>query len=438
MNPIITDSKAVFKVKQGNRSFDDNGYLCINNCVLTAAEVNDYLGKEISGWQQLSLDPNKAYGIYRPLEELQKSVDTYNLIPLTDNHIAISPEKPAREKWFGSAGESSRIEGNELLNTVKVWVGKAIQEIQAADNNPEQGRKDLSCGYGYDLVQEVGEFNGKQYQFKMVNIKANHVALVDDGRVSTAMIADSASINNQGVKKMGFSIAKLLGRFLANDKKMLLDAAEKEEAEKGLKDEIKALAKDIGMAVGGGSDPEANENEQIKKLTQAVMTLHAIQSAEGDDAEPEEKDCNDVDPEVKASSYSEKDKDAKDVEKDAEDDEDDSEAEDDEKDEKEKEKAMDAAISKAVVAHMSRHNKVIGLCQNAIGKLSSDILMDADTDSLASKVLKIKGVACDSRTLAEKIVMLETLNQTRVKPQVAADKKAVASAVTYKSNVIRR
>ena len=95
----------------------------------------------------------------------------------------MSSSVPHQEQWIGCIGTDARIEGNDLLNTVIVWKKSAVDEIHQADQNINDGKKDLSCGYASKLVPEEGIFEGKQYHFRMVDLKGNHVALVASGRV---------------------------------------------------------------------------------------------------------------------------------------------------------------------------------------------------------------------------------------------------------------
>lgn len=359
---------ANFKVKysDSNRSYDENGFLRVKDCVLTAEEVSDYLGKEIGGWRELGLEPNELVGIYRPLDEIEKAVHTYNALPLTDNHIVITPSNPHRERIFGTSGSTAYMQDGQLINDVVVWVGKGIDEIEAATKDPSRGRKDLSCGYTYDLVQESGEFNGKPYQFKMVNIQANHVALVKEARVEGAGIADSKPVK-KGM--FMFSLAKFLKAF-ANDGKAK-DGENLREVAKGLA----SMAKD--------ADYEGKEDKLLDEMAEVLTQLKGNQNAEkAADNEPSEEEKK------KAADEEAKKKEEK-------------EAKDNETKEAEKKDAADSAVK--------QFGEVMALGTKVIGRINPDMLMDASSEALTDKILTLKKVAIDGKTPEQKLELLKSL-----------------------------
>ena len=65
-----------------NRTIDENGFLHVANNILSNAEISEYVGREILGYENLGLEPNKVYKIYRPADELEKSAHTFNNLPL--------------------------------------------------------------------------------------------------------------------------------------------------------------------------------------------------------------------------------------------------------------------------------------------------------------------------------------------------------------------
>lgn len=46
----------------------------------------------------------------------------------------------------------------------------------------DNGKKELSCGYVADCIEESGTYNGEKYDVRQTNIRYNHVALVERGR----------------------------------------------------------------------------------------------------------------------------------------------------------------------------------------------------------------------------------------------------------------
>jgi hypothetical protein len=394
------------KIQYGsNRRINEgNGHLYVSDCVITSACVSEYLGKEIQGYEDFGLEPNKLYGVLRAYKEIEKALETYKGLPLLDKHIAISAERPHEKEWLGTVGTDAKLDGNNLLNTVVIWKQEAIDAINNADKGDKKnGKKCLSVGYGYDIVKEDGIFEGKQYQFKMTNIKGNHVALVDDGRVPDAQIADSA-INFNYLKRLSMKKNSLLTTLFnwAMDAKM----KDSNELEKEMK-ELKAKADD---------EFEGGAEEKKEMLDSMESKLEEMKKKEAKDSEPEkEKEAKD-EAESKA------------------------EAEKEEKERKEK-KAEDRAIiamdekkiaekASQMAMNMIRANtEVTALCERVIGKLPESMLYDS-IDSKINKALKIAqpNMSYDNKSLEVKTAILETLannkhaiRQTDYAKQYAAD-----------------
>lgn len=378
---------ANFRVKYSdtNRSYDSNGYLRVKDCVLTAEEVSDYKGREITGWQQLGLNPDQPYGILRPLSEIEKALDTYNNLPLTDNHVVITPQNPHRERIFGTIGSNSYIKDGQLISDVIVWVKKAIDEIEAATKNPSQGRKDLSCGYNYDLVQESGEFNGKPYHFKMINIQANHVALVKEARVEGSGIADQKPLKGKRSMFNSKLVKALKGLFASDGKAKDSDKEHLQEVAKGL------------LSMARDTDYEGKEDKLLDEMTGILSELRGTQNAEKastGDNEPDDETAK-----KKAAEEAKK-----------------KEAADNEAKENEKAAAADSAVK--------QYGEVIALGQRVLGRINPEMLMDSKPETLADKILTTKKVACDGKSFDEKLALLRSLadqQQMRKVPTITAN-----------------
>jgi hypothetical protein len=108
-----------------------------------------------------------------------------------DNHVPVSSSELEKTKihqrLVGSIEGNVRMVGDYLVGDVVVWTDGAQDGIET------KAQSDLSCGYRYDLDLKPGRApNGQPYDMSMHTISANHVALVPDGRVPGAMIADAA------------------------------------------------------------------------------------------------------------------------------------------------------------------------------------------------------------------------------------------------------
>ncbi len=391
--------------KSSNRRINDgNGHLYVTDCILTSACVSEYLGEEIQGWEQLGLDAKKRYGVLRPREEIEKAIDTYKGLSLLDKHIAVTTEIPQDKYWLGTVGTDARMDGDDLLNTVVVWKQDAIDAIEKADEGHPEGKKCLSVGYKYDIVKEDGTFKNKKYQFKMTNIRGNHVALVDAGRVDGAQVADS----NINIKNNNFKGLSMKNTFLKTLYRFALDAKACDSSE--LEKEIKELKEQAEDEFEGGAKEKKEMLDSMEEKLEKIKEKEAADKAAKDNEpkEPKEPGAKDNEPEPKKPKV--------------EDNEPKKPAEDraiiamDEK--KIAEKASQMAMDM-----MRANTEVTALCERVIGKLPEHMLYDS-AESKINKTLKIaqEGFDHSAKSMEVKTAILETL---------ANNKKIVRDSNSY-------
>lgn len=263
---IVTDS---------NRIEQPFNYLTVENCVLTGADVAKYFGFEVPNFKELGLEPTKIYNVYRPQSEIHDS--NFNLKPLLSRHIDFSADDYKHKFIVGAVGDT-RMEGEELKATIEFWSQEAI-------DNLNKGIKKLSCGYTYTPVLETGIYNGQSYDIKMTNIEANHVAMVDNPRYKSAIVADEKfSINKllKGIKKMSF-LSKLK-KLVMDEESMSFDegieAAKSIMANDSLSEKEKEEALEELKEKGKKADAK---DEELKAKMQKATELA------GDEDKPEEK-----------------------------------------------------------------------------------------------------------------------------------------------------
>ena len=179
----MKNEKLAFDTK---RHKDVNGYLHVEVSPLTKETVNPYYGREIPGWEDLELDPEKIYYGYRAGSELKKALNTFNGIPVLDEHKLDSAERPLKEERVGFTGTSAKWEAPYIMNALIITDAAAIELIES------NKQRELSASYRYKPVFNSGYFNGEKYDFIMTDIQANHIALVAEGRAgSDVLVYDS-------------------------------------------------------------------------------------------------------------------------------------------------------------------------------------------------------------------------------------------------------
>lgn len=179
-------TKQVMAFDRSVRRVDDDGHLHVERCILSAAVVSPYYGSELKDAERLGLKPDVLYQVYRDADALRDAAASMNGKPLIEIHQPISADAHPREITVGAVNNVS-FDAPDLIGELSVWDGDAIARIQ------DGSKRSVSAGYAYDIVPESGTINGQEYSLKMVNIRFNHLALVEKPRVDTAIIGDSAS-----------------------------------------------------------------------------------------------------------------------------------------------------------------------------------------------------------------------------------------------------
>lgn len=159
---------------------DVNGWYEIKNNPLSKVGVFPYLGRNIG-----APDPDKLYSVLRPADELANpdTVNSFRLLPLIDDHTMLGDENsgftPAEQKGVqGTTGDNVSFNNATgiLQSNIKVFSERLKKLI-------ESGKKQLSCGYRCLYEAATGTYQGQTYDYIQRNIRGNHLALVDQGRM---------------------------------------------------------------------------------------------------------------------------------------------------------------------------------------------------------------------------------------------------------------
>lgn len=170
------------------KQVDKNDFWFIENNPITKVGVYPYLGKQISQ----DCEPDKIYYVLRPKEELfrKETLDSLRLIPLIDGHTMIGKDFTAPEDkgLDGTLGDNVSHDTDTIYNDLKIISNKMKEEIQ-------NGKKELSLGYFCRYDKQPGTYKGQRYDYVQRDIIANHLALVDKGRMGADVrVYDSKNI----------------------------------------------------------------------------------------------------------------------------------------------------------------------------------------------------------------------------------------------------
>lgn len=272
------------------RTIDVDGRMHVANCPISKAMVCPYYGSEIPGWQELGLERTRKYMMLRPPEELEAAASTFNNIQVLVRHTAVSADDPKQTDVGGTTGTDTFFDGTYLRTTLTLWTQEAIDDVE----NEETA--ELSASYLYTPIMEAGTFEGLRYDGRMVNIVANHVALVEQGRAGPDVHVSDSLPKGFRMKK-SFLLRTVRG--LANDAD--IDG-----------EELLAIITAAGAAGAGADDDDLNDDPNVSageipegvaaflsgKLNDDEMgELAKCFAPKADDADPDDDDsADDADP----------------------------------------------------------------------------------------------------------------------------------------------
>jgi Uncharacterized protein conserved in bacteria (DUF2213) len=160
--------------------YDADGRLRIGAAPISKACVNGYRGKEISGWKELKLNPERLYNLLRDPEELERAAPSFNMVPLLIKHTPTSAaDHQAQADLVVGAVADCEFRNPYLDASLIIWTREAIDRVESA------AQRELSAGYHYRVDLTPGNFGGVRYDGVMRDIVGNHVALVERGRAGS-------------------------------------------------------------------------------------------------------------------------------------------------------------------------------------------------------------------------------------------------------------
>ncbi len=297
---------------------EPEGYLICKDVPVARIGKQKYLGDEIG---LSGKDADKEFEVYRPEDEVfsEATIASFEGMPVTDDH----PEDPVTAENIhlyqkGHVQNVHRGSGKESDMLIADLVITDPTTIQAVLD----GKREISCGYDYNMDENDGQFTQRQ-------IRGNHVAIVDRGRAGHRVCIKDSAPNERRKTKVSKRV-KLLSRMFASFAKdeevtpeEVADAAEEiqaiavedpeDTAPKSVADEevepapapdkLDKIIEMLSRLLGEGQDAEPEveapeEADPLQKLEDDLTELEAMRSeGEETDEEPEEPTSNFVDPE---------------------------------------------------------------------------------------------------------------------------------------------
>lgn len=190
--------------RESVRELDRDGRMRVAVTNISKATVNPYVGREIPGWRQMSLDPDRIYRLYRDPDELAKGAPTFNGLPLLSEHVAVTADSHDPELVLGATGTDAVFDAPYLKNSLVLWTRAGIDGVESEE------AKEVSSSYHYrpDMTPGVSPW-GEPYDGVMRDIVGNHVALVREGRAGADVVVGDS---NEEIAKMAAAKPVILTR----------------------------------------------------------------------------------------------------------------------------------------------------------------------------------------------------------------------------------
>lgn len=151
---------------------EPEGYLLCLNVPVARTGTQEYLPEELG---IPPLEYGKMIPVYRPEEEVfsPECMASFEGMPVTNDH---PDEGVSVDNWRKlGMGEVHNIRRGTGEESDLLLADLIIKDRRLIDLIVNEGKREISCGYTYELCEEDGKYVQRQ-------IRGNHVAVVDAGR----------------------------------------------------------------------------------------------------------------------------------------------------------------------------------------------------------------------------------------------------------------
>lgn len=173
------------------RTQDQNGYLLVKGCPVSSFGIFQYSAAQVG----LDGDPNRIVNVFRPESAVSdpEFISSLQVVPLINDHEMLSGFQGDKS---ATAPEEYGVDGVMFgVGYAKPWTRGDLKIFsRSMQSDLSSGKKDLSLGYTCDFLMESGTFDGQQYEVVQTNMRGNHIALVDVGRVPGARVLDGKKL----------------------------------------------------------------------------------------------------------------------------------------------------------------------------------------------------------------------------------------------------
>lgn len=255
------------------RTYSVDGHLHIAKSHISKATVNPYYGREIPNSEELGLIPDKIYLLLRDPDELRIGAGSFAGKPILIVHKPISANDHPKELVVGAIGSSLEFNDPYLDADLTFWENEGIAGIET------DTQRELSASYHFVALMVPGNYQGQRYDGKMTQIIGNHLALVEDGRAGSDVLAADSKLELTPMKQTKLGKALIVALSAASPKLAQDSALPTLVGSATKKTFKKAEVRGKIVAIDSELNPDA--------IFDSLLAL---------DAEPKEKPAEDMDP----------------------------------------------------------------------------------------------------------------------------------------------
>ena len=243
---------------------EPEGYLLCLNVPVARTGTQEYLPEELGLPASPAMVP-----VYRPEEEVfsPETMASFEGMPVTNDHppegVDVSNIRALQKGHTHNVRRGSGEESDLLLADLIITDPGLIALIL------EEGKREISCGYTYELCEENGQYFQRQ-------IRGNHVAVVDAGRAGPRVcIKDHAPNHERSTLKMKKSLMKKLVR-MARDGDVEAIEAVAEIVENLTEPEVVEVVEPVPVpteAVSAVAEPAAEDPAVVVETPETFVTV---------------------------------------------------------------------------------------------------------------------------------------------------------------------
>lgn len=288
------------RISENIRKREPEGYLICVNVPIARSGTQKYTQDEVGQ------EGDGMVVVYRPEEEVfsKATMASFEGMPVTNDHpdaeegVTVDNIQWLQKGHCQNVRRGTGPESNMLIADLVITDPETIQEVL-------DGKREISCGYNYELCEEDGKLVQRQ-------IRGNHVAIVDKGRAGHRVCIKDSYPNTERRKlkmaKKHSVLAKMLAAFARDAEPEEIEeavnviddlAGEAEEKKDPTQEKLDTILDKLEKP----ENPEIPEEDEDpveekkapvatdsdEKLDEVISLLKQLLAAKTADAEPEEE-----------------------------------------------------------------------------------------------------------------------------------------------------